>query len=130
MTTMELTIGQLAERAGINPSAIRFYERTGVLPAPDRVAGRRRYGPDAVRRLEVLEAAKRAGFSLAECRTLLQGADGGTLRALAARKLPAVDALVERAEAVRRWMRAAADCDCASLDVCALFAPTPARRTG
>jgi len=125
-----LTIGQLAARFGMNTSAIRFYERTGVLPAPDRVAGQRRYGPEAVRRLEVLEVAKRAGFTLDETKVLLQSADAGTpafeaLRELAARKLPDIEALIDRAQAMRRWMLTAADCSCASLDVCALFDGDP-----
>ena len=121
-----LTIGQLARRAGVATSAIRFYERTGVLPQPERVGGQRRYGPDAVRRLEVLEVAKRAGFSLDEARVLLQRADAGTpafeaVRELAERKLPDIEALIARAQDMRSWMLAATDCSCASLDVCALF---------
>ena len=126
-----LTIGQLAQRAGLATSAIRFYERTGVLPPADRVSGQRRYGPDAVRRLEVLEVAKRAGLSLDEARLLLQSADAGTpafeaVRELAERKLPDIEALIARAENMRAWLRAATDCSCTTLDVCALFdAQTP-----
>jgi MerR family transcriptional regulator, redox-sensitive transcriptional activator SoxR len=121
-----LTIGQLAQRAGLATSAIRFYERTGVLPEPARVSGQRRYGPDAVRRLEVLEVAKRAGFSLDEAKLLLQSADAGTpafeaVRELAERKLPAIEALISRAQEMRTWMLTATDCSCTSLDVCALF---------
>jgi MerR family transcriptional regulator, redox-sensitive transcriptional activator SoxR len=123
-----LTIGALAAQFGLNTSAIRYYERVGVLPEPARDSGQRRYGPDAVRRLEVLEVAKQAGFSLDEARVLLQSADRGTpafeaLRDLAARKLPEIDALIIRAQAMRDWMRTAADCSCTSLDVCALFEP-------
>jgi len=134
--TETLTIGQLAQRAGLATSAIRFYERTGVLPAPARVAGQRRYGPDAVRRLRVLEVAKRAGFSLDETKVLLHGADTGSgaseaPRELAARKVPEIDAHIARAQAMRDWMRAAADCTCSSFDVCTLFdselAPAPER---
>ena len=121
-----LTIGQLAQRFGLNTSAIRYYEANGVLPEPARVSGQRRYGPDAVRRLEVLDVAKRAGFSLDEARVLLQGADAGTpafeaLRELASHKLPEVDALIERAQAMRAWLLTATDCSCTSLDVCGLF---------
>ena len=121
-----LTIGQLAQRFGLNTSAIRYYEANGVLPEPARVSGQRRYGPDAVRRLEVLDVAKRAGFSLDEVRVLLRSADAGTpafesLRALAARKLPEVESLIERAEAMRAWLLTATDCACTSLDICALF---------
>jgi MerR family transcriptional regulator, redox-sensitive transcriptional activator SoxR len=123
-----LTIGQLAQRFGLNTSAIRYYEANGVLPEPARVSGQRRYGPDAVRRLQVLDVAKRAGFSLDETRELMQSAQAGTpafesLRALAARKLPEVEALIERAEAMRAWLRTATDCSCTSLDACALFDP-------
>jgi MerR family redox-sensitive transcriptional activator SoxR len=123
-----LTIGQLAQRFGLNTSAIRYYEANGVLPEPGRQNGHRRYGPDAVRRLEVLDVAKRAGFSLDEARVLLQSTEAGTpafesLRELAARKLPEVEALITRAQAMRNWLLTATDCSCSSLDVCALFDP-------
>jgi MerR family redox-sensitive transcriptional activator SoxR len=123
-----LTIGQLAHRFELKTSAIRYYERVGVLPEPARESGQRRYGADAIKRLEVLEVAKRAGFSLDEARVLLQGADAGSpafesLRELAARKLPEVDALIVRAQAMRAWLLTATDCSCTTLDVCALFAP-------
>src|SRR4051794_905851 len=123
-----LTIGQLARRAALKTSAIRYYERVGVLPQPERASGQRRYGPDAVKRLEVLEVAKRAGFTLDEARVLLQGADAGTpaftaLCELAERKLPEVDALIARAQAMRAWLVTATGCSCATLDVCALFDP-------
>jgi len=98
-----------------------------VLPEPDREHGQRRYGPDAVRRLEVLEVAKRAGFTLDEARVLLQRTDAGTpafesLRELAARKLPDVEALITQAQEMRSWPLTATDCSCTTLDVCALFA--------
>ena len=130
-----LTIGRLAQRFGLNTSAIRYYEANGILPEPARVSGQRRYGPDAVRRLQVLDVAKRAGFSLDEARLLLQSAQAGspafeTLRDLAARKLPEVEALIERAQAMRAWLLTANDCSCTSLDACALFDPDAEARTG
>jgi MerR family redox-sensitive transcriptional activator SoxR len=126
MEETTLTIGQLARRFALNTSAIRYYERVGVLPEPARERGQRRYGTDAIRRLEVLAVAKRAGFSLDEARLLLQRSEAGTpafesLRDLAARKLPEVEALIARAEAMRAWLLAATDCSCTTLDVCALF---------
>lgn len=122
-----LTIGQLAQRFGLNTSAIRYYERAGVLPEPERVSGQRRYGPDAVKRLEVLEVAKRAGFSLDEARVLLERSEAGTpafeaVRELAERKLPDVEALIARAEEMRSWLLTATDCSCTSFDACGLFA--------
>jgi MerR family redox-sensitive transcriptional activator SoxR len=121
-----LTIGQLAERFGLETSAIRYYERVGVLPEPEREYGHCRYGPDAVRRLEVIDVAKRAGFSLDEARLLMEGGDAGSpafesLRDLAARKLPDGEALIARAEEVRSWLLTATDCSCRTLGVCGLF---------
>jgi MerR family redox-sensitive transcriptional activator SoxR len=121
-----LTIGQLAQRFGLNTSAIRYYERAGVLPEPTRLSGQRRYGQDAVKRLEVLEVAKRAGFSLEEARLLLERTEAGTpafesLRELAERKLPEVERLIARAEAMRAWLLTATDCSCTSFDACGLF---------
>ena len=121
-----LTIGQVADRAGINSSAIRYYERHGLMPPPERVSGQRRYTEDAVRRLGVIDVAKRAGFTLEEVRTLLTATDEGEpahtqLRSLAARKLPEVEALIRRAESMRRWLTTATGCGCSTLDVCALF---------
>ena len=125
-----LTIGQLAKKFGLNTSAIRYYERVGVLPPPARLSGQRRYGPEAVKRLEVLEAAKRAGFSLEEARLLLERTEAGSpvfeaVRELAERKLPDVELLIERAQAMRRWLLAATDCSCTSFDACALFDTSP-----
>jgi MerR family transcriptional regulator, redox-sensitive transcriptional activator SoxR len=121
-----LTIGQLAKRFELKTSAIRYYERVGVLPEAARESGQRRYGADAIRRLEVLDVAKRAGFTLDEARILLQSSDAGSpavesLRDLAARKLPEVEALIVRAQAMRAWLLTATDCSCSTLDVCALF---------
>jgi MerR family redox-sensitive transcriptional activator SoxR len=122
-----LTIGEVARRAGLNASAIRYYEARGVLPAPERESGRRRYTEDTVRRLHVVEVAKRAGFTLDEARVLLATADDGTpasdqVRELAVRKLPEVEALIARAQAMQRWLQTATGCNCRTLDVCALFA--------
>lgn len=123
MEEPQLTIGQVARRAGINTSAVRYYERVGVLPRPQRVGGQRRYGSETVRRLEVIDIAKRAGFDLGEIRLLLDDSSGEMpLRALAQRKLPEVDALIARAEAMRDWLSKAQHCRCSSLELCALFA--------
>jgi DNA-binding transcriptional MerR regulator len=122
-----LTIGELAARAELNASAIRFYERERLLPQPQRVGGQRRYSPHVLRRLEVIDISKRAGFTLDEIRLLLDSSDAGEpaheqLASLAERKLPEVEALIARAEAMRDWLNVARGCTCSSLDLCALFA--------
>jgi MerR family redox-sensitive transcriptional activator SoxR len=124
--TGQLSIGELARRAGRPASTIRYYESVGVLPEPERVSGRRRYAPEMTRRLAVIETAQRAGLSLDEITELLGATPGDAaaierLRTIAERKLPEVEALIERAAVVRRWLEAASACECPSLDECALF---------
>jgi MerR family transcriptional regulator, redox-sensitive transcriptional activator SoxR len=121
-----LTIGQLAAQAGLNTSRIRFYERVGVLPAPERVGGQRRYPPEVLHRLSIIDVAQRAGLSLEEIAPLTgpenRSADASAhIRALADDKLPHIDALITRAQAVRHWLQVAQHCDCESVDVCGLF---------
>ena len=136
MDEHELLIGEVARRAGVRPSAIRYYESIGLLPEPARVAGRRHYPPEVLRTLSVIGAGQRAGLSLGEVRELLAAGNGRRavserLREIAQRKLPEVDALIERAQVVRTWLEAAADCRCPSLDDCPLFDdPDPAAHIG
>ena len=73
-----LTIGEVARRAGVRASAIRYYEEAGLLEEPERVGGKRRYDEEALRRLALIGGAKRAGFTLGEIRTLLHGFPAGT----------------------------------------------------
>ncbi len=121
-----MTISEVALRAGLNTSHIRYYERVGVLPEPRRVAGRRVYGEEVLQRLAIVDVAQRAGFSLDEVRELTgpgnrdRGA-GARISGLAERKLPEVERLIARAEAMRAWLRLATECDCESVDVCSLF---------
>jgi MerR family redox-sensitive transcriptional activator SoxR len=127
VTDTTLSIGEVAREASVSVSAIRFYERNGLLPEAERVGGKRRFGADVVRRLGVIDVAKQAGFSLEEIRALLNSIDRGApaheeLQALAARKLPEMDALIERARAMRDWLAVAGACGCESLEDCPLFA--------
>jgi MerR family transcriptional regulator, redox-sensitive transcriptional activator SoxR len=121
-----LTIGQVAARAGLNTSHIRFYERVGVLPAPERVSGQRRYRQDVLHRLSIIDVAQRAGLTLDEIAPLTgpgnRSADAARhIRALADEKLPDIDALIARAKAVKHWLQVGQSCDCSSVDVCGLF---------
>jgi DNA-binding transcriptional MerR regulator len=122
-----LTIGELARITGRRTSSIRYYEEIGLLPEPMRRSGQRRYDQGMVRKLSVIDTAQRAGLALDEIRALLGGAPGHDavavehLRHVAGRKLPQVTALIERAILMRRWLEAAARCECPELDECWLF---------
>jgi MerR family mercuric resistance operon transcriptional regulator len=70
--TGPLTVGQLAARAGVRADTIRYYERSGLLPAPTRTDGdHRRYGPADLDRMLFIRGAQRLGLRLAEIRQLL-----------------------------------------------------------
>ena len=72
-----LTIGAFAKAAGVNVETIRFYQRKGLLPEPDRPVGSiRRYGPADVARVRFVKSAQRLGFNLDEVSQLLQLEDG------------------------------------------------------
>jgi MerR family redox-sensitive transcriptional activator SoxR len=121
-----LTIGDVSRLAGKAASSVRYYEHIGLIPAPVRISGRRRYPPAVLRTLAVIDTAQRAGLTLEEIGSLLTASPGDMaaterLRQVAVRKLPEVHALIERAELVRGWLEAAAGCTCPSLDDCPLF---------
>jgi len=127
-----LSIGEIAARAGIATSAIRYYEDAGVLPQPERANGRRRYAPDVLTRLAVVRMAQEAGFTVAEIATLLNGFDPDTTaaarwRALAERKITEIDAQIARAQVMRRVLDQSLRCDCLTLDQCAGIGWDPCR---
>lgn len=81
---MEIAIGELSRRTRCNIETIRYYERIGLLPRPDRQGGRfRRYGAGDVGRVRFVRRARQLGFSLDDVRVLLRlAASGGeTMRA-------------------------------------------------
>ena len=130
MDLAELTIGEVARRAGVATSVIRYYERIGLLPAPDRLHGQRRYDADVLGKLGFIGVAQSAGFKLAEIKQLIDGVDsadgmGRQMRSLSTRKLDEVEALLERTKAMKGWLEVAKQCGCASPAECALF-PAPA----
>jgi MerR family redox-sensitive transcriptional activator SoxR len=69
--TEELSIGEVARRAGIRASAIRYYERVGVLPPARLVHTKRRYSPDILQQLLLIQCAQAAGLTIAEMREAL-----------------------------------------------------------
>lgn len=119
-----LAIGDVAQRAGTSASRIRYYEARGLLPEPEREAGKRRYGEEVFRRLAIIDAAQRVGFTLEEIGDLLGSRDElahERLRQLALSKLPELDDLIARATSVRRVLKMCSRCNCDSIDVCRMF---------
>jgi len=118
-----MSIGEVATRAGVRKSHIRYYEEIGVLPEPSRISGQRRYDESVLHRLSIVDVAQRAGLTLDEIRELTGSIEpvAGRIHELADEKLPQVEALIARAQAVKRWLEVARGCDCSTVDVCGLF---------
>src|SRR5262245_48434733 len=70
-----LTIGEVSRLTGVRPSALRYYEAVGVLPAAARRHGQRRYDDAILARLAVVRLAQAVGFSVAEMQALVEGFD-------------------------------------------------------
>jgi MerR family redox-sensitive transcriptional activator SoxR len=122
----ELTIGEVARRAGVASSAIRYYESIGLLPEPEREGGQRRYGEAVLGKLGFIGVAQAAGFKLEEIKNLVEAIDGAAdmgdrMRSLSNRKLGEVEALLARTKAMKGWLEVAKECGCATPAECALF---------
>jgi MerR family transcriptional regulator, redox-sensitive transcriptional activator SoxR len=118
-----MLIGEIARRTGLRPSTTRFYEKAALLPPPARLSKQRRYGADAVGRLELIKLALRSGFSIAETREFISGFTRQTppaarWRALAERKLVELEAGRARIQTMEGLLKASFRCDCSSLEVC------------
>jgi MerR family redox-sensitive transcriptional activator SoxR len=83
-------IGELASRAGVNASAIRYYEKLGLLSAPDRINSQRRYSSDALDRVLLIRFAGEMDFTLAEIKLFLNGFSQNTPVSARWRKLTAI----------------------------------------
>jgi len=106
-----MQIGQLAKHAGVPIDTVRYYERNGILPQPERQSsGYRRYGDDDVSRLQFVRRAKALGFTLAEIRDLLSLSgrrhdDMAGLKATASEKLADVEQKLEALTRMRDGLR-------------------------
>ena len=118
-----MKIGEIARRAGIRPSAIRFYESVGVLPQAFRQNGQRHFAADAELQLAVIEFARKAGFTIAEIKLLFHGFRNDTpalarWRQLARKKYHEMDFLITRLKVMQRLLRKSMRCHCIKLDDC------------
>jgi Hg(II)-responsive transcriptional regulator len=109
---------ELAARAAVNPQTLRYYERRGLLAAPDRSAsGYRSYPPDALRRVRFIKRAQELGFTLTEVETLLDLSGGGpdscdAVRGLAMEKISDLRQRIADMEALQVGLsRLVATCD-------------------
>ena len=124
-----LAIGEVAERSGVSPSALRFYERQGLIASTRTDGNQRRYDRAVLRRIAFVQAGRAAGVTLAEIRTALDG--------LPTRRTPSrkdwerlsnkwrddLDARIETLQALRNRLTTCIGCGCLSIDQCDLLNP-------
>ncbi|MGA2813117.1 MAG: MerR family transcriptional regulator [Candidatus Acidiferrum sp.] len=118
-----MKIGQLAARANLNPSAIRYYEKQGLLPRPQRQGNQRRYPPEALNRILLIRFASAMGFTLTEIKLFLSGikensSPGPRWRKLAQRKLSELAVSMRRTRRLQSLLTHLLDCRCTSLEIC------------
>jgi MerR family redox-sensitive transcriptional activator SoxR len=124
-----MTIGELSARSGVSASALRFYEREGLLESSRTDGNQRRYGPVTLRLVALIQAGKAAGIPLERIRT--------ALRTLPAGKAPTkrdwerlsrtwraeLDARLLALESIRNRLTTCIGCGCLSLRTCGLLNP-------
>jgi MerR family transcriptional regulator, redox-sensitive transcriptional activator SoxR len=122
---MPIKIGTLARQAGLRPSAIRYYERAGLLPRAPRQRAHRVYGPEALERLQLVRAGQLLGFSLSEVAVMLDSVGRPNVSArwkrLARNKLRELEQTIATARAIKQLLEQGLDCNCLDIRTCPLF---------
>lgn len=129
---VEMTVGEVTERAGLSPATLRYYERLGLLSATRTAGNQRRYSRQVLRRLAFVAAGQRVGLTLTQIHDLLTQLPkdrapsredwtrlSGPWRAL-------IDARIRELRALQDTLDGCIGCGCLSLTRCALFNPDDA----
>ena len=117
-------IGEIARRAGVATSTIRYYERIGLLSPCKRVNTKRRYDTSVLQKLNVIRMGQNAGLTIAEIQTLLHEFPVDTppserWQALAVKKIADLDELMRRVQAMKSLLEQTLQCRCLTLEDCA-----------
>jgi MerR family transcriptional regulator, redox-sensitive transcriptional activator SoxR len=130
-----LTISDVAEQAGVKPSAIRYYESIGLLPAPPRKAGRRQYDESILTRLQIIDIAKSFDFTLDEIKLFFEGVSeqsppSDIWKAFATTKMNEIKEQIIRAQQLHFILKTGLSCKCLTLSDCKISnIPLPASQS-
>jgi MerR family transcriptional regulator, redox-sensitive transcriptional activator SoxR len=118
-------IGEIADRAGIAASAIRYYEQIGLLPSARRVSGKRRYDLSILQKLRMIRLAKQTGLTIEEIQVLLHDFPENTppsirWAALAQGKIAELDEKMLQIQQMKSMLEKALECECLTLEDCVL----------
>jgi MerR family redox-sensitive transcriptional activator SoxR len=118
-----LAISELARLFGLRASAIRYYEQIGILPAPMRKSGQRRYEKSVLFRLAVVQRARESGFTLNEIRELFFGFQPATpppkrWHNLSERKIAELRSRMKQLKLMETLLKQMQGCRCGALEEC------------
>ena len=124
-----LAIGEVAERAGVAPSTLRYYEDDGLIRSERAANGHRRFRRDVLRRVAFIKVAQTVGLSLVEIRDALGSLPAGRTpttsdwEVLAQAWMPRIDERIEMLERLRHRLTSCIGCGCLSMAHCGLMNP-------
>jgi MerR family redox-sensitive transcriptional activator SoxR len=127
-----LSIGEVASRSGMAPSALRFYQAQGLIRADRSLGGQRRFHRDMLRRIAFVRVAQRVGLTLQEIRAALATLPAGRTPTpadwarLSRGWRPRLDAQIATLERLRDRLTSCIGCGCLSFKACALYNPSDA----
>jgi MerR family redox-sensitive transcriptional activator SoxR len=125
----ELTIGELAERSGVAPSALRYYEDRGLIESERNAGGHRRYRRPTIRRIAFITFAQRVGLSLDEIKAELEKLPGNRApkaadwAQLSSSWTARIDERIAELERLKQGLSGCIGCGCLSLERCELANP-------
>ena len=120
-----VSIGQVSQQTGVAASALRYYERAGILQKATRVNGRRVYDASTIKRIDVLRFAQESGFTLDEIKVLFNGFDAQTSlsarwQKLARQKIEELSALERKIKRMKAALELGLECGCFRVEDCTL----------
>jgi MerR family transcriptional regulator, redox-sensitive transcriptional activator SoxR len=124
-----LTVGELADRAGLETSAVRYYDDIGLITSTRTTGGQRRFARDMLRRIALIQAAQRVGLSLGEIQSALNSLPNGRTptpadwKRLSREWKTRLTQQIALLESVRDELSSCIGCGCLSFNVCALYNP-------
>ncbi len=121
-----MTIGKLAAQSGVSASAIRFYERAGLLDAPSRRSGKRNYDDSTRHQLTIIRFAKDTGFTLPQIKLLLRGFPASVpasarWKKMASTKIEELELTALKIRNMKRLLRGVMSCECKTLEDCTRY---------
>lgn len=124
---MDLSVGQIAERCGVNVSAIHFYERKGLIHSSRSTGNQRRFGREAIRRVSIIKVAQQLGISLEEVAEVFEplpkfGAPSkADWQSVAAQWQQRLQQRIEKLQRLKDSLTGCIGCGCLSMTACPLY---------